>query len=55
MTSYDQAFLDRLEARVEGFRPVPEFAADKFVVIALKEAIAAGREGNVILLAYLLS
>lgn len=40
------ALLDELERRVDCFNPDPQYRDDQFALVALKEAIAAAREGN---------
>lgn len=38
--------LKELEEKVRAFLPDPEYPDDPFIIIALQEAIAAGKEGN---------
>jgi tRNA(adenine34) deaminase len=38
--------LEKLEERIASFNPDPKYRDDKAAVIALKEAVAAAREGN---------
>jgi len=38
--------LKELEEKVRAFLPDPEYPDDSFIIIALQEAIVAGKEGN---------
>ena len=38
--------LKELEERIKAFAPDPEYPDDPFIIIALQEAIVAGKEGN---------
>lgn len=46
MTILDEALLSELEERIESLIPDPRYPDDAFVIITLREAIVATREGN---------
>ncbi|HWQ19166.1 MAG TPA: nucleoside deaminase [Methanotrichaceae archaeon] len=43
---YDNSTLDEAEQALNGYTPDPAYPDDPFVIDALKEALAAAREGN---------